>query len=255
MNEKDIIIAGHGSGNPSTKSLYTYCESRHSQKMSNGMTKELLEVRRFLTPEQAQKYHDNYAILIGRNIYDQNLRQYVYEKYPKTGKYYSDCSSSICATYKRCGKDVGLLNTDGMHNAGTKVDVRIVNGHIVEEDLPKLQVGDALLFRGNINRPWNGYIGHVEAVYQLPKDGEWIDKNGTWYYKKPDGNLAKSEWLVINHHWYYFDENSKMLTGWQRIWSDKRKVDEWYYFEDAGDFEGALWHSDSNGAQTRWYVN
>lgn len=251
MKESDIIIAGHGSGNPSTKILSVYCDTRQSQKMSNGMTKGLVEVRRFLNQDQAKKYADFYKELIGRNIYSQDMRQYVYTPY-KNGKYYSDCSSSICATYGKCGKNVGLLNTAGMHECGQRVDVRIINGHIVEDDLKKLQAGDALLFRGNMDRAYNGYIGHVESVYSIPEEGHWVQL-GTdmWKYKKGDGSYACAEWQKINHYWYFFGYNGVMMTGWQQL------DGQWFYLEEKGDYMGACWHETDkkNGSQERWYVD
>lgn len=250
MNDKLFTICGHGSGTPSLKNMYTYFESRHSQKMTNKMTKELLEVRRFLTPEQAQRFPQNYKIILGRNYYNQNLRQYVYNPYTN-GKYYSDCSSSLCAAYERCGRTgLGLLNTDGMHRIGTKVDVRIVNGHIVDDDLSKLQLGDAFLFRGNIDRPENGYIGHVEGLYEMPT-GSWEKTpNGKWKYKQIDGNYAKDCWKLVNGLWYAFGADGIMLTGMQNIGG------EIYYLEESGDYEGACWHESDkrNGSLERWYV-
>lgn len=176
MNEKDIKICGHGSGNPSIKNLYTYCQTRQSTAW-NGTNKGLVEVRRFLTADQAKNFALFYSRLIGRNNYSQNLRTYVYTAY-SNGKYYSDCSSSGDATYKLCGKDVGWLNTEAMHYNGQKVNVKIVNGHIAEDDLTKLQPGDALLFRGNSSRALG--IGHVEYIYELLESSEVIGrlKNG-----------------------------------------------------------------------------
>lgn len=112
-------------------------------------------------------FHDYYKTLLDRNDYSQYLRQYVYTPYSNK-KYYSDCSSSICATYQKMGIKVGLLNTAGMYKSGAKVKVEIRDGHIVS-GFDKLRVGDALLFRGypydNADRPLG--IGHVEAIYEL----------------------------------------------------------------------------------------
>lgn len=118
-----------------------------------------------------KKYHDTYKTLLGRNHYSQTLRKYVYEK-NKDGKYYSDCSSSQCATLMKIGiKLPYLLNTAGMYNSDKfeEVDVEIKNGHIV--DVTKLRVADQLMFRGNDpKRPLQ--IGHVEGVYEINGDTE-----------------------------------------------------------------------------------
>lgn len=111
-----------------------------------------------------QAYHDTYKTILGRNIYSQNLRRYVYTPY--NGKYYSDCSSSICATMDRIGVSMSLYNTAGMYfsNIWKLVNVGSVNGHIT--DVTKLNVGDALMFVGNNPlRPLQ--IGHVESVYEI----------------------------------------------------------------------------------------
>lgn len=121
--------------------------------------------------ELRQQFHDTYKTLLGRNLYSQSLRNYVYQT--KEGNYYSDCSSSICATMKKIGLDMGLLNTAGMYHSSLwkQVDVKIVHGHVAHEDLKKLRVGDALMFRGNDPaRPMQ--IGHVEAVYKISGTSE-----------------------------------------------------------------------------------
>jgi|GEM_PF-850993 len=111
-----------------------------------------------------QAFHDNYKIILARNVYSQSLRDYVFKTYG--GKYYSDCSSSICATMNRVGVSMSNLNTAGMYYSSIwkKVDVTISNGHI--SDVSKLRVGDALMFVGSDpSRPLQ--IGHVEAVYEI----------------------------------------------------------------------------------------
>lgn len=164
ITEKTILLCGHGSGNPSLKEMYSYLESRFQQIASNGKRKGVIEVRRKpgITDDERQKFHDYYKTIIGRNDYNQNLRTFVYKKY-KDGKYYSDCSSSGCYTYKQFA-DCDDLNTAGIHTKWKKVDVEIKNGHIMNPEA--LEVGDAILFVGNDpSRPLQ--IGHVEWVYQI----------------------------------------------------------------------------------------
>ena len=106
----NVVLAGHGSGTPSTKGMNAYCTAR--QAKGRGLVEVL---REDLTEEQRQQMHDLYKSILGRNIYSQSLRLYCYTKY--NGKYYSDCSSSICKTAEKVGvPDVGTLNTAGMHN-------------------------------------------------------------------------------------------------------------------------------------------
>lgn len=154
-----VVLAGHGSGKPSTKGMNAYCSSRQAQDRG------LVEVRRLdLTEAQRQQMHDLYATILGRNLYSQALRLYVYKKY--NGNYYSDCSSSICKTAEKVGiSGVATLNTAGMHYNWKKVDdVVIKNGIIQNPEV--LKVGDALMFKGSDpSRPLQ--IGHTEMVYEI----------------------------------------------------------------------------------------
>ena len=166
VTEKDIIICGHGSGTPSTKNMYTYLESRYNSVASNGKRKGVVAVKRLkaLTDSGRKKFHDTYKTIIGRNSYNQSLREYVYNPYK--GKYYSDCSSSGCATFKKIGYNVSLLNTAGIYTSSLfeTIPVKIKNGHITNPEI--LKVGDAILFVGSDpNRPLQ--IGHVEFCYEI----------------------------------------------------------------------------------------
>ena len=170
MLAKDVTICGHGSGTPSLKNMQSYCAKQYSLFATNGVRKGLVCVRRLreMTDDGRIKFHDTYKTILGRNRYNQNLRQYVYTKNPKTGYYYSDCSSSICATYRKIGyTDVPLTNTAGIYENNDlfeTVAVKIKDGQITNPDI--LKVGDCLLFKGNDpKRPLQ--IGHVEAVYEL----------------------------------------------------------------------------------------
>ena len=185
LTDNQITICGHGSGNPSTKNLDTYSDYRYAQKARNGVHKGIVEVRRhvLITDEKRKKFVETYKTILGRNIYDQNRRQYVYTKCGD-GKYYSDCSSSGMATYQKIGLDTGgLLNTAGIHSSGKfiTVDVTIKNGHIT--DPWKLEIGDCILFAGSDpSRPKQ--IGHVEYVYSIPGTKNDIIKRGYLFEKK-----------------------------------------------------------------------
>ena len=155
-----VILAGHGSGKPSTKGMNAYCTSRQAQDRG------LVEVRRFpnLTEAQRQQMHDTYATIIGRNIYSQLWRLYCYVK--RDGQYYSDCSSSICKTAEQIGVyGYSNLNTAGMHYKMEKVEEVIIENGIIQNP-EVLQIGDALMFKGSDpSRPLQ--IGHVEMVFEI----------------------------------------------------------------------------------------
>ena len=169
VNEINITLCGHGSGNPSTKNMKQYLTQRYNSKMSNGIDKGVLCVRRFkkMTDEKRREFHDTYKIILVRNIYDQDLRGYVYNQY-KDGKYYSDCSSSYCATLRMIGFQLDwLLNTVGILESELfeDVPVKIEKGHIVNPEV--LKVADAVLFKGNASRAYANFCGHIEAIYEI----------------------------------------------------------------------------------------
>lgn len=122
---------------------------------------------------------DKYRTIIGRNNYSQSLRNYCYKKY-SDGKYYSDCSSSICNTYKEVGLGFGILNTVGMWESKRLQDVPAIiqKGQIKNPEV--LRIGDMLLFAGNDSgrRPW-GYVGHVEMVGEIVGGTVWLYGHGS----------------------------------------------------------------------------
>lgn len=129
-----------------------------------------------------------YRTIIGRNKYSQAKRDYCYKKY-SDGKYYSDCSSSVCYTYKECDLSFGILNTVGMYNSSklTKVPVTISKGII--QDPEKLRVGDMLLFAGNDpSRRSAGYVGHVEMVGEISGKTVYIYGHGSGTPRKTEMN-------------------------------------------------------------------
>lgn len=237
MTEKDIVICGHGSGTPSLKNLDWYLSYRYAQKMSNGKRKGLLRVRRLkgMTSVKEQTFHDTYATILGRNSYNQDLRQYVYT--PRNGRYYSDCSSSGCATYQRMGFEIPLMNTAAMLGSDlfTDVPVRIVGGHITNPEV--LRVGDALLFAGNINRPSLSYVGHVEYIYELPIDTYtgWKQSGNIWEYIEHD-EPVRDAWRYIGGRWYVFDGSGRMITGWFHD-----SGNDWYYMAEDGGMCSSQW--------------
>lgn len=191
ITEKDITLCGHGSGTPSLKNMYTYLSNRYKQIAKNGKHKGVVSVKRLkpLTDSGRKKFSTTYKTIIGRNTYNQNLRSYVYTKY-KDGKYYSDCSSSGSATFKKIGYNVPLLNTEGIYTSSLfeTVPVKIKNGHITNPEI--LKVGDAILFVGSDpSRPKQ--IGHVEYIYEI-KASTKVDtpkkptpnKDASTYYPK-----------------------------------------------------------------------
>lgn len=170
--DKEIYICGHGFATPAVKNLNTYSETRYKSTATNGKNKGIVCVRRFkalgksLTKRLAFKR--TYKTILGRNKYDQDLRDYVYTPY-RDGKYYSDCSSSGMATLVKIGyKLPWLFNTAAIMTSDLfeDVPVKIKDGHITNPKV--LKVGDCIMFRGNDpSRPQQ--VGHIEYVWGKKK--------------------------------------------------------------------------------------
>lgn len=269
ISESTIKICGHGSGTPSIKNMETYLSSRYNSYANNGKHKGVIAVKRLkaLKDEDRQKFADTYKTIVGRNEYSQNLRQYVYTPYGK--KYYSDCSSSICATYQKIGYSVSLLNTAGIYESNLFEDVPAIIslGHIMNPDC--LKVGDCLLFVGNDpGRPLQ--IGHVEAVYEMPTQEQYTETpiKATLHVKANELNIRSTpsqygeivgsysynalvvasakcgEWFKTDKGWI----SRKYVCGW--ILEDGR-----YWYIDNGsypmhcayDIDGDEFHFDKDG--------
>lgn len=132
-------------------------------------------------------------------------------------------------------------------------------------------------------------ITYIEdEIYAFDKNGHLI-KN-TWYkdwhyhYLDNNGRVYRNKWLYFNGHWYYFDWNGNMVTGYCNIYDKKvqenkaykfdengilkigwEKIDnKWYYFDNNGDFargwkliEGKYYYFTNFGAMTanKWIGN
>lgn len=78
----------------------------------------------------------------------------------------------------------------------------------------------------------------------------WVFDGTDWYWRiEPDKNAhgwAKIQNADGIYRWYHFGDDGRMTSGWFKVGND------WYYAEESGDLQGALWKSDDNGAQFRW---
>lgn len=197
---------------------------------------------------------DNYALIIGRNVYSQTLRDYCYKPY-KDGSYYSDCSSSISYAYKEAGLGFGILNTVGMYQSNklTTVDADIADGI---PDISKLRPGDMLLFAGtDASRPLK--IGHVEmycghGVICGHGSGTPSYKDLAAYCKSRYASFAPGGWrkgLVCVRRYIQDDvqpiQEPVKLSGWVQD-SEGYK----FYLGNSGDPVRNAWYQDSDG---KWY--
>lgn len=197
---------------------------------------------------------DKYAIIIGRNLYNQTLRDYCYKPY-KDGKYYSDCSSSICYAYKEAGLGFGILNTAGMYQSSklTEVDADIASGI---PDTSRLRPGDMLLFAGtDASRPLK--IGHVEmycgdGIICGHGSGTPSYKDIVAYCRSRYASFAPGGWckgLVCVKRYIQDDAQATpepiKMSGWNQ------EPDGWrFYLGNTGEHIRNAWYQDTNG---KWY--
>lgn len=78
----------------------------------------------------------------------------------------------------------------------------------------------------------------------------WVYDGTDWYWRTEPSKNAHG-WVKIQnadgiYRWYHFHDDGRMDSGWFKVGND------WYYGEESGNLQGALWKSDSNGAQFRW---
>ena len=202
--------------------------------------------------EKRQAIAKVYASIIGRNYYSQTLRDYCFKAY-KDGKYYSDCSSSICYAYKEAGQSFGILNTAGIYQSDklTTVDITIKDG--VPASISDLRVGDMLEFAGDdASRPQK--IGHVEMVYSINGDkvtlcghgsGRPSYKDMTAYCKQRYSSWASGGWrkgLVCVRRYI---QDDPLKSGWQQEDGGWR-----FYLGNTGEYVRNSWYLDEDG---KWY--
>lgn len=72
----------------------------------------------------------------------------------------------------------------------------------------------------------------------------WIQSYNEWYFKYPDGTIAKNVSLQIRDGWYHFDSEGKMVTGWQNI------DNHTYYYHADGKMQYGGWLLLDN----KWYL-
>lgn len=104
-------------------------------------------------------------------------------------------------------------------------------------------------------------MGYGRPDYSIAEQKPgWVKDNIGYRYRRPDGTSPVNQWCVINHHWYLFNRDGYMCTGWHRwnghVCDPEDGSGDWYFLDDTKDgaLEGACWHTKENGAQEIWYV-
>ncbi len=97
----------------------------------------------------------------------------------------------------------------------------------------------------------------TEAGSGTSSSAYWCKDSKGWWYHHADGTYPFNTWELIDHHWFLFDSDGYMLTGWQK-WNGSNVGDgDWYYLEETqNSYEGACYHerSDGKGVLEVWYV-
>lgn len=74
-----------------------------------------------------------------------------------------------------------------------------------------------------------------------------------WWYQTKEGKYPANVWCIINNHYFLFDKNGYMLTGWHS-WDgnncDSPNNEDWYFLETSTkhNLEGAMYGQRPNSA-------
>lgn len=127
-------------------------------------------------------------------------------------------------------------------------------------DKPHFQLPDWGSSTSGIKRLYATPAEFMKTWESMAEQIGWIKTGIGWWYRLEDGSYPANQWMLINHHWYLFNRDGYMVTGWHR-WDGKvcdpdDGSGDWYFLDqtDGGSLEGACWHSRENGAMEVWTV-
>lgn len=72
----------------------------------------------------------------------------------------------------------------------------------------------------------------------------WVQSGGYWYFRYPNGEVARDGWIKLDGKYYMMDAQGRMLTGWQQ-----NKYGIWFYMDKTSGAMKTGWLHD-NGY---WY--
>lgn len=159
-----------------------------------------------------------------------------------SGKLVCDCSGLVCGAY-----GVADIGTSSMPTKFTSMVSLPSPGHFTPGMIAwkKGHCGIIIDSNGHIaemrglrwdfctNRTFYG-CNFTRVLYSPTVDytestsGEWRQDSIGWYYMKPNGKYARSEFLKINNSWYYFNSDAYLQTGYFKL-NNKR-----YYSTENG---------------------
>ena len=204
-------------------------------------------------------YFVGFAGEIWQSVEDYNIAWHCGgKKYANTegGLYYGICTNANSIGIEMCVRNKGNQTSEWYFEEATvqatiKLTKQLMMKYNIHEDhvirhydvTGKICPNPYVLDDGK----WQQFKAAIVTSMQEPG---WIKCGDRWQYLKSDGIFVRNKWEKINHHWYMFDKDGWMLTGWQR------KDGKWFYLEESGDYEGACWHeaAEQDGSLERWYV-
>lgn len=83
---------------------------------------------------------------------------------------------------------------------------------------------------------------NILPVQNPPAPGVWKLDHVGWWFQRNNNTWPKSEWVMINNAWYWFDASGYMATGWRQI------NGSWYYLKSDGSMQTG-WLKD----RENWY--
>ena len=132
----------------------------------------------------------------------------------------------------------------------------VSNSNTVEEYANNIVIywGSAITYKTSLiarrKKEKELFITPVAVTYT---EGFKKSSDGRWWYQYSDGTYATNKWVLYNNHYYLFDSEGYLLTGWQK-WND-----QWFFLDNTsgGDYEGACWHESSkkDGSLELWEVD
>lgn len=180
----------------------------------------------------------------------------------------ADCSSGVAANVKAAGyrleiKKLQEVSKDcytGNLRAALKAagfGVLTASKYLTSDKY--LIPGDILLYEGH-HTATNLDYGSLAAPKEPEKKPGWQHTDIGWWYMYENGSYPSNKWELINHHWYLFNRDGYMVTGWHR-WDGKTcdpddGSGDWYFLDNTknGPLEGACWHSRENGIMEVWWI-
>ena len=118
---------------------------------------------------------------------------------------------------------------------------------------------------------WGSTTAGIKKLYSTPQEFMktwtagpygWVKDGYGYWYCRADGSYPVNAWHVINKHYYLFNRDGYMMTGWHRwngtICDPDDGSGDWYFLDNTpnGSLEGACWHErdDRKGAWEIWEV-